>query len=139
MAAISNDWLAPLGGEFKKPYYAQLYEFVKNEYNTKQVFPPADEIFTAFHLTSLSQVKVVIIGQDPYHQPGQAHGLCFSVQKPVPAPPSLVFRNSQAAGSAPMPSRLHRWLPSPDNKDPGGSSCSLDLAYKTQNPFHQAA
>ena len=90
MSMISNDWLAELGPEFKKPYYAQLYEFVKNEYNTKQVFPPADKIFTAFHLTPLSQVKVVIIGQDPYHNDGQAHGLCFSVRPEVDIPPSLV-------------------------------------------------
>ena len=86
---ISNDWLAELGAEFKKPYYAKLYEFVKNEYNTKQVFPPSDEIFTAFHLTSLKDVKVVIIGQDPYHNDGQAHGLCFSVKPEVEIPPSL--------------------------------------------------
>ena len=86
---ISNDWLAELGPEFKKPYYAQLYEFVKNEYNTKQVFPPSDEIFTAFHLTPLSQVKVVIIGQDPYHGVGEAHGLSFSVRDGVKLPPSL--------------------------------------------------
>ena len=90
MSMISNDWLAELGPEFKKPYYARLYEFVKNEYNTKQVFPPSDEIFTAFHLTPLSQVKVVIIGQDPYHGDGQAHGLCFSVKPDVEIPPSLV-------------------------------------------------
>ena len=90
MSMISNDWLAELGPEFKKPYYAKLYEFVKNEYNTKQVFPPSDEIFTAFHLTPLSQVKVVIIGQDPYHNDGQAHGLCFSVRPEVDIPPSLV-------------------------------------------------
>ena len=89
MSMISNDWLAELGLEFKKPYYAKLYEFVKNEYNTKQVFPPSDEIFTAFHLTPLSQVKVVIIGQDPYHDFNQAHGLCFSVQDGVRVPPSL--------------------------------------------------
>ena len=71
MTMISNDWLAELGEEFKKPYYAKLYEFVKNEYNTKQVFPPSDEIFTAFHLTALKDVKVVIIGQDPYHDDRQ--------------------------------------------------------------------
>lgn len=90
MSMISNDWLAELGPEFKKPYYAKLYEFVKNEYNTRQVFPPADEIFNAFHMTPLSQVKVVIIGQDPYHNDGQAHGLCFSVRPDVDIPPSLV-------------------------------------------------
>ena len=89
MSMISNDWLAELGTEFKKPYYAKLYEFVKSEYNSKQVFPPADEIFTAFHLTPLKDVKVVIIGQDPYHNDGQAHGLCFSVKPQVEVPPSL--------------------------------------------------
>lgn len=87
---ISNDWLSELGAEFKKPYYKELYQFVRNEYSTTQVFPPAEEIFTAFHLTPLSEVKVVIIGQDPYHNVGQAHGLCFSVKPDVEIPPSLV-------------------------------------------------
>ena len=90
MSMISNDWLSELGAEFKKPYYKELYQFVKNEYSTTQVFPPAEEIFTAFHLTPLSEVKVVIIGQDPYHNVGQAHGLCFSVKPDVEIPPSLV-------------------------------------------------
>lgn len=90
MAMIDNDWLAELGAEFRKPYYKTLYEFVKTEYNTTQVFPPADDIFNAFHLTPLSKVKVVILGQDPYHNVGQAHGLCFSVKPEVEAPPSLV-------------------------------------------------
>ena len=90
MAMIPNDWLTALGGEFHKPYYRQLFEFVKNEYNTTVVFPPADDIFNAFHLTPLSKVKVVILGQDPYHNNGQAHGLSFSVQKGVDIPPSLV-------------------------------------------------
>lgn len=87
---IENDWLAELGTEFRKPYYKSLYEFVKTEYNTTQVFPPADDIFNAFHLTPLSQVKVLILGQDPYHNVGQAHGLCFSVKPEVDIPPSLV-------------------------------------------------
>ena len=90
MAMITNDWLTALGGEFHKPYYRQLFEFVKNEYNTTVVFPPADDIFNAFHLTPLSKVKVVILGQDPYHNVGQAHGLCFSVKPDVETPPSLV-------------------------------------------------
>lgn len=90
MGMIENDWLAELGTEFRKPYYKSLYEFVKAEYNTTQVFPPADDIFNAFHLTPLSQVKVVILGQDPYHNVGQAHGLCFSVKPEVDIPPSLV-------------------------------------------------
>ena len=90
MAMITNDWLTALGGEFHKPYYRQLFEFVKNEYNTTVIFPPAQDIFNAFHLTPLKDVKVVILGQDPYHNNGQAHGLSFSVQKGVDIPPSLV-------------------------------------------------
>lgn len=90
MGAITNDWLAVLGEEFKKPYYVNLYKFIKQEYDTVQVFPPADDIFNAFHLTPLHEVKVVVIGQDPYHNVGQAHGLCFSVKPDVEIPPSLV-------------------------------------------------
>lgn len=90
MAALSNDWMDALKGEFKKAYYRDLYEKVKEEYSKYQVFPPSDDIFNAFHLTPLSKVKVVIIGQDPYHNIGQAHGLCFSVKKGVDVPPSLV-------------------------------------------------
>lgn len=90
MAAIANDWLPAMNAEFKKPYYAELYKFVKEEYSKVAVFPPSDEIFSALHLTPLSKVKVVIIGQDPYHNVGQAHGLCFSVRPDVDIPPSLV-------------------------------------------------
>ena len=90
MAMIQNDWLEPLNPEFRKPYYAELFQFVKEEYAARKVFPPADDIFNAFHLTPLSQVKVVILGQDPYHNDGQAHGLCFSVKPDVDIPPSLV-------------------------------------------------
>ena len=90
MGAIQNDWLKPLEPEFRKPYYAALYKKIREEYSTRQIFPPADEIFTAFELTPLSEVKVVIIGQDPYHGDGQAHGLCFSVKPDVEIPPSLV-------------------------------------------------
>ena len=90
MAAIENDWLAPLQAEFKKPYYRQLYAKVKDEYSTRQVFPNPNDIFNAFSLTPLSGVKVLILGQDPYHDVGQAHGLCFSVKPDVEIPPSLV-------------------------------------------------
>ena len=90
MSMIQNDGLAPLKPEFSKPYYAELFKFVKNEYATRQIFPPADDIFNAFHLTPLHEVKVVILGQDPYHNDGQAHGLCFSVKPDVDIPPSLV-------------------------------------------------
>lgn len=90
MAAISNDWLAPLSGEFKKPYYKKLYETVMEEYQTREIYPAPDDIFNAFAFTPLEKVKVVIFGQDPYHEPGQAHGLCFSVKPDVAIPPSLV-------------------------------------------------
>ena len=90
MSGITNDWLPALQDEFKKPYYAELYKKVQEEYKETQIFPPADDIFNAFHFTPLSEVKVVIIGQDPYHNVGQAHGLCFSVKPEVDIPPSLV-------------------------------------------------
>lgn len=90
MAAISNDWLEPLKPEFGKPYYSRLYNEIKKEYSEYVVYPPADEIFTAFELTPLSKVKVVIIGQDPYHNVNQAHGLSFSVKPQVEIPPSLM-------------------------------------------------
>ncbi len=90
MAAIQNDWLDALQGEFRKPYYKELFETVKKEYHTHQIYPPSDDIFNAFHLTPLHEVKVVILGQDPYHGDGQAHGLCFSVKPDVEIPPSLV-------------------------------------------------
>lgn len=90
MGAITNDWLNVIGDEFHERYYAELYKFIKNEYNNYLVFPKADDIFNAFHLTPLEKVKVVIIGQDPYHNDGQAHGLCFSVKPEVEIPPSLV-------------------------------------------------
>lgn len=90
MPAISNDWLEPLGKEFHKDYYKDLYRFVVKEYNSTTCYPAADDIFNAFHLTPFHEVKVVIIGQDPYHNVGQAHGLCFSVKPNVDIPPSLV-------------------------------------------------
>ena len=90
MGMIQNDWLEPLKPEFRKPYYAELFKFVQNEYATRKIFPPSDDIFNAFHLTPLHEVKVVILGQDPYHNDGQAHGLCFSVKPDVEVPPSLV-------------------------------------------------
>lgn len=90
MAAISNDWLGAIGGEFKKDYYKRLYQFVKEEYSTHVIYPPSEDIFNALHLTPLKEVKVVILGQDPYHNVNQAHGLCFSVRPEVDIPPSLV-------------------------------------------------
>ena len=90
MGAINNDWLDALKDEFKKPDYAKLHKKVLEEYHTHLIFPPADDIFNAFHLTPLKNVKVVILGQDPYHNVNQAHGLCFSVKPEVEIPPSLV-------------------------------------------------
>lgn len=89
MTQISNDWLVPLSEEFRKPYYNELYKKVTHAYATQQIFPPKEDLFSAFHYTPLNSVKVVIIGQDPYHNVGQAHGCCFSVKPGVEIPPSL--------------------------------------------------
>jgi len=86
---IDNDWLEYLKPEFRKEYYKDLFEFVKKAYSESLVFPPADDIFNALKYTPISNVKVVLVGQDPYHEPGQAHGLSFSVLPGVKTPPSL--------------------------------------------------
>lgn len=80
MPKIQNDWLDVIGEEFEKPYYLQLRSFLAQEYRTKEIFPPADDIFNAFHFTPYQNVKVLLVGQDPYHNIHQAHGLSFSVQ-----------------------------------------------------------
>lgn len=90
MAALTNDWGKALSKEFKKPYYSKLYNTILSEYSKTTVYPPSDEIFTAFNLTDINDVKVLILGQDPYHEPGQAHGLSFSVKPGVSIPPSLL-------------------------------------------------
>lgn len=87
--APRTEWNPALRGEFDKPYWSELQQFVAEERGRHVVFPEPDEVFAALHLTPLSQVKVLILGQDPYHGPGQAHGLCFSVRKGTPPPPSL--------------------------------------------------
>ncbi len=90
MAMIDNDWLPAIQEEFKKPYYKELFQFVKDEYSRTVIYPPSEDIFNALHLTPLGEVKVLILGQDPYHNENQAHGLSFSVplsQKEIP--PSL--------------------------------------------------
>lgn len=86
---FDNDWQDVLGEEFEKPYYLQLREFLKQEYFTKTVYPPMEDMWSAFRYTPYAKVKVVILGQDPYHGPGQAHGMSFSVKPGVPHPPSL--------------------------------------------------
>lgn len=90
MAMIENDWLDSISGEFRKPYYKDLFAFVKDEYSNAIIYPPADDIFNAFHYTPLSKVKVLLLGQDPYHNVNQAHGLSFSVlPSQSKIPPSL--------------------------------------------------
>lgn len=89
MVNIGNDWDAILSDEWEKPYYKNLRNFLKEEYKTQKIYPNMNDIFNALKYTSFSDTKVVIIGQDPYHGEGQAHGLCFSVQKGVTPPPSL--------------------------------------------------
>jgi uracil-DNA glycosylase len=86
----TTDWNPVLKPELEQPYWAELQAFVREERSNHQVFPPHDEVFAALHRTPFADVKVLILGQDPYHGPGQAHGLCFSVRKPVSPPPSLV-------------------------------------------------
>lgn len=87
---MKTDWNPILSAEFAKPYWTDLQQFVHDERTKHQVFPPHDEVFAALHLTPYESVKVLILGQDPYHGPGQAHGLCFSVRRGVRVPPSLV-------------------------------------------------
>ncbi len=110
---IEKSWKEKLSEEFEKDYFVKLTEFVKSEYKTKTVYPPGGLIFNAFNLCPFDSVKVVIIGQDPYHGPGQAHGLCFSVKDGVAIPPSLVniFKEIENdLGYKPKPSgNLERW------------------------------
>ena len=113
MSGLNGDWYEALKGEFAKPYYRKLFATVNEEYKTRLIFPPAKDIFNAFHFTPLDRVKVVILGQDPYHGPGQAHGLCFSVNDGVPFPPSLVniFKEikTDLGTDAPATGNLTRW------------------------------
>ena len=98
MAMITNDWLPAVREEFAKPYYRQLYQFVKEEYSRTVVYPPAEDIFNALHFTPLSEVKVLILGQDPYHNEHQAHGLSFSVlpdQKEIPPSLQNIYKELQ--------------------------------------------
>lgn len=110
---IEESWKQILSAEFEKDYFRQLTDFVRNEYRSTTVYPPGKLIFNAFNLCPFEQVKVVIIGQDPYHGPGQAHGLCFSVNDNVPFPPSLrnIFKEIQDDLGKPIPEsgNLTRW------------------------------
>ena len=102
---IDESWRQELQPEFDKPYFELLTNFVRNAYATRQCFPPAGQIFRAFDLCPFDKVRVVIIGQDPYHDYNQAHGLCFSVQEGVPAPPSLlnIYKELQRDLAKPIP------------------------------------
>jgi uracil-DNA glycosylase len=110
---IAEDWKAIIGEEFSKPYFEELISFVKQEYATSQVFPAGRNIFRAFDKCPFDKVKVVIIGQDPYHGDGQANGLCFSVNEGVPFPPSLknIFKEVHDDVGTPIPTsgELDRW------------------------------
>lgn len=110
---IAPSWKAHLSGEFEKPYFKQLIEFVKTEYQKHTVYPPGKEIFRAFDACDLDSVSVVIIGQDPYHGPGQANGLCFSVRQGVKTPRSLanIFKEINSDLGKPIPENgdLGRW------------------------------
>ncbi|MGE5395516.1 MAG: uracil-DNA glycosylase [Candidatus Saccharibacteria bacterium] len=110
---IEESWKKQLKDEFEKPYFIKLTEFVKEEYATRTIYPPAKLIFNAFEQCPFDKVKVVILGQDPYHGPGQAHGLCFSVNDGVDFPPSLrnIFKEVHDDTGAPIPKsgNLERW------------------------------
>lgn len=110
---IDNSWREHIGAEFEKPYFSVLTDFVRHEYTTTTCYPPGSLIFNAFNLCPFDRVKVVIIGQDPYHEPGQAQGLSFSVPEGVPFPPSLqnIFKEIQFDLGKPMPPTgdLTRW------------------------------
>lgn len=109
----TTDWNPLLRSEFEEQYWISLQSFVKAERQLGPVFPPAEDVFSALHLTSYAATKVVILGQDPYHGPGQAHGLCFSVRRGVAPPPSLrnIFRELQSDLSCPIPNHgcLEAW------------------------------
>lgn len=113
MVNIGNEWDKLLADEFKKDYYLQLRRFLISEYNSRTIYPPMNDIFNALRYTSYGDVKAVILGQDPYHGAGQAHGLCFSVKKGTPPPPSLqnIFKEINSELGLPIPNHgeLTEW------------------------------
>lgn len=113
MVNIGNDWDSILADEWEKSYYKKLREFLKKEYSSYTVYPDMYDIFNALKYTSFADTKVVIIGQDPYHEPGQAHGLCFSVKKGIEPPPSLknIYKELNSDIGMPIPSHgeLTKW------------------------------
>lgn len=129
---IESSWKALLSEEFEKPYFKELTAFVKQEYSERTVYPPGKEIFNAFAHCPFSKLKVVIIGQDPYHGPGQANGLCFSVRDGVKFPPSLrnIFKEIESDLRAPNPTSgdLSRWA------DQGVLLLNATLTVQTRTP-----
>ena len=110
MVHIGNDWDEILKDEWQKPYYQNLREFLKKEYSTQTVYPEMNDIFNALRYTSFSDCRVVIIGQDPYHEPNQAHGLCFSVKRGVDIPPSLKNIYKEIESDLSIPPASHGFL-----------------------------
>ncbi|MCR5177842.1 MAG: uracil-DNA glycosylase [Lachnospiraceae bacterium] len=114
MAMITGGWQDALKDEFRKPYYARLYSFVRKEYHERVIYPPSEDIFNALHYTPVEKVKVLILGQDPYHEPGQAHGLCFSVpedQKVLPPSLENIYKELHDDIGCPVPTsgNLRKW------------------------------
>src|SRR3712207_3881122 len=109
---MKTDWNPVLRSELHKPYWEELQRFVAAERSVGPVFPSRDDVFAALHLTPYADTKVVILGQDPYHGPGQAHGLCFSVRPGVPAPPSLVNIYKELESDLGIPPARHGYLQS---------------------------
>ena len=113
MFSLGNDWDAVLAPEFEKDYYLKLREFLKAEYSTRKIYPPMNDIYNALRYTTYADARVVILGQDPYHGPGQAHGLCFSVKPGIAQPPSLknIFKElaSEVGMAIPESGELTGW------------------------------
>ena len=143
MGQISGDWQVALKDEFHQPYYAKLYKTVMEEYRTKKIFPPPQDMFNAFEFTPLNDVKVVILGQDPYHNDGQANGLCFSVREDVEIPPSLVniYKELHSDLGCYIPDNgcLEKWakqgvlLLNPSGQFPQGNR--LGTVYRCGDPY----
>ena len=129
MSMLSNDWAQALGEEFRKPYYKQLYQFVKEEYSKTVIYPPADDIFNAFHFTPLNSVKVLLLGQDPYHNEHQAHGMSFSVlpdQKDIPPSLQNIYKELEDDIGCYIPNNgyLQKWA---DQGPEGAAQISIPL------------
>ena len=136
---INNEWDDVLAEEFKKDYFLKIKEFIDDEYSSKTVYPPYDEIFNAFKLTSLSDVRVVILGQDPYHEEGQAHGLAFSTPHGRPIPRSLknIFKEINEEYSYPIPESgcLENWAKHCFNRRK--RKCKLTQQMRMANIYRQ--